>query len=483
MARRAGARTGQAFWLAAIVVALCPLSVAPKKSSPGFLRVAMVKGTTWRESAHGLEAVKRALKHEVGEATGEWAKWRLSALKRSATWHFNVSDGRSPAGPPLPPETHRELLLGTDNPGVLLIFNYRAHWWSLGNFPSRAFGTPNPRGLRPLRLNASLADAGLTNGQAGRIGLFRKVQTNVAVLRYAKEVLNYTVVLFDGQGAGCQTPSSPSGHASSMIVPGFNDGPLLSASGCSCDPEMLSVYAEPVDVVFRHYHCPRLAELLAPVPVVLAPLGVHWTHHMRGTLTPWVAGATVRPLSARKFPFTFLGSLTDQTRVQMAHFLRRLVAQPGVKCGNAAVGAWGVGRGATSSAEMVAKQCASANETYHQKLLDTIFCPAPRGVKMESFRMWEALESGCIVVLDDGGHHFQHEFPGIHDHAIVTNQSWNTTDGGGDLARTIADLLADPEVLDARQRRVLLWYTLHTVWLRRKITTTLRRVLPVLKDI
>ena len=97
---------------------------------------------------------------------------------------------------------------------------------------------------------------------------------------------------------------------------------------------------------------------------------------------------------------------------------------------------------------------------------------------MESFRMTEVIEAGCIPILDDQGTHFNHAWHGIHKFAVTTSRRWgNETFGGEDLLAHVLALLKDSKALDRRQAAMLAWYAQHKIELNQKIEAVLDYVL------
>ena len=78
--------------------------------------------------------------------------------------------------------------------------------------------------------------------------------------------------------------------------------------------------------------------------------------------------------------------------------------------------------------------------------------------------MSEALEAGCIPILDDGFKHFGNAWPGVYDHAVVTTEAWDAVAGASPseaLHKHISRLLLDRAALDVRQRGMMAWYNEH----------------------
>jgi len=89
---------------------------------------------------------------------------------------------------------------------------------------------------------------------------------------------------------------------------------------------------------------------------------------------------------------------------------------------------------------------------YEQILRDSIFVPCPMGnVNLESFRIYEALESGAIPILEKriGFDYFHHL---LGDHPLPTFHSWSQA------TRFIAGLREDYAALDRLQSHCVDWW-------------------------
>jgi len=84
---------------------------------------------------------------------------------------------------------------------------------------------------------------------------------------------------------------------------------------------------------------------------------------------------------------------------------------------------------------------------YSRALMDAKVCLAPRGTSLETFRMFEGLRAGCVVVGDRlPGHRFYDGAP------VVQIDRWS------DLDRVLPPLLDQPAELRRRQREALEWW-------------------------
>lgn len=84
---------------------------------------------------------------------------------------------------------------------------------------------------------------------------------------------------------------------------------------------------------------------------------------------------------------------------------------------------------------------------YSDVMSDSKICLAPRGSSVETFRLFEGMRQGCIVICDRlPGHWFYDDCPAIQ------------IDDWGDLGTTVDGLLSDPERRRDLHERSLLWW-------------------------
>jgi len=84
---------------------------------------------------------------------------------------------------------------------------------------------------------------------------------------------------------------------------------------------------------------------------------------------------------------------------------------------------------------------------YSQRLMDSKICLAPRGTSLETFRYYEGLRYGCVVLTEEQPPHwFYSDAP-----AIVVDH-WD------ELPSLIPYLLAHPNVLQQKHREALDWW-------------------------
>lgn len=88
---------------------------------------------------------------------------------------------------------------------------------------------------------------------------------------------------------------------------------------------------------------------------------------------------------------------------------------------------------------------------YRDLLLNTLFVPCPKGwVNLDSFRVYEALECGCIPIVEKSPHDYFSNYFGSHPFLAV--DSW-------DQAPALMNaLLADPVLLEQRRLQCYDWW-------------------------
>lgn len=93
-------------------------------------------------------------------------------------------------------------------------------------------------------------------------------------------------------------------------------------------------------------------------------------------------------------------------------------------------------------------------EKYQEILLDSIFCPCPKGNSIETFRLYEVLESGAIPVVHmDDGYTAKHFPPMYFKSPMVFVNSWT------EAVDSMLEMMKDPASLDARQAQLREWYS------------------------
>lgn len=93
-----------------------------------------------------------------------------------------------------------------------------------------------------------------------------------------------------------------------------------------------------------------------------------------------------------------------------------------------------------------------SREEYGALLRETVFCPCPMGnVLLETFRVYEALEAGCVPIVEGriGLSYFEELMPG---HPIPTVTGWR------EAARMLEGIAENRPALDEIQGRVWAWW-------------------------
>jgi len=173
-----------------------------------------------------------------------------------------------------------------------------------------------------------------------------------------------------------------------------------------------------------------------------------------------------KPTSDRRHLWAFAGNVYKSTRAEM------LTAMGTVERGYV--------RGTNSSgpgrSEALAASDPHAPHTvgqYAEIMSGAVFAPCPAGWEnLDSFRVYEALEAGCIPIVErrPSFDYFRHLFG---DHPMITIDAWD------EAPKRIAELTADPAQLDLRRLACAAWWQDHKKSLVARIRKrTLRSLSP-----
>ncbi len=100
---------------------------------------------------------------------------------------------------------------------------------------------------------------------------------------------------------------------------------------------------------------------------------------------------------------------------------------------------------------------------YRELLLKSIFVPCPTGyVNMDSFRLYEALECGCIPIVETKPLDYFKKFLG--DHPFISIESWDQA------PKIISELLEDRALLERRRLECYNWWQNYKKELKIKVT-------------
>ncbi len=159
-----------------------------------------------------------------------------------------------------------------------------------------------------------------------------------------------------------------------------------------------------------------------------------------------------KPFESRRYPVGFLGSIENREYSRFSP--KKLVASPKViarsqmaasleKIAKAAPGAVFYGTTASFSESTMT----GAGDRYTEIMADTKIALAPRGSSVETYRFFEAMRQGCVVICDRlPPHWFYADSPAIQ------------IDDWGSLETEVKTLLADPERLGDLHRKSLAWW-------------------------
>jgi hypothetical protein len=91
---------------------------------------------------------------------------------------------------------------------------------------------------------------------------------------------------------------------------------------------------------------------------------------------------------------------------------------------------------------------------YRNMLLDSLFVPCPSGwVNQDSYRLYEALECGCIPIVEKGAEDYFFQYFG--SHPFISIDSWDQAPA------LMSSLLANPDLLERRRIQCYEWWQAH----------------------
>lgn len=106
---------------------------------------------------------------------------------------------------------------------------------------------------------------------------------------------------------------------------------------------------------------------------------------------------------------------------------------------------------------------------YRNLLLDSIFIPCPAGWSIETFRVWEALECGCIPIVEKFPFDYYGSF--IPEHPFLAVDSWQ------EAVDIVNDLLAQPEKLEALRQKCHMWWLAHKKMINKTFVDVIKKTL------
>ena len=159
-----------------------------------------------------------------------------------------------------------------------------------------------------------------------------------------------------------------------------------------------------------------------------------------------------RPFESRRYPVGFLGSIENREYSKFSP--KRLVASPKVIARSrmaasletmAAAAPGAVFYGTTAS--FTESTMTGAGDRYSEIMADTKIALSPRGSSVETYRFFEAMRQGCVVICDR-----------LPPHWFYAGSPAIQIDDWGDLDGVVSALLADPERLEGLHRKSLAWW-------------------------
>lgn len=87
------------------------------------------------------------------------------------------------------------------------------------------------------------------------------------------------------------------------------------------------------------------------------------------------------------------------------------------------------------------------NQSYLQNMMDTKICPIPRGANLETFRFYEAIQSGCIPIGEAFPKAWYYD-----DAPIIRLKNW------AELKTVVPELLKDKDRLQDLHQKALNWW-------------------------
>jgi hypothetical protein len=131
----------------------------------GYVFLQSQRGITVRESEETDRFIQRMLQKHIPRAWGAWGSLMKRALKTVAEDYFGIVK----ASPQKIAES-LEIINQPDNPRVLYVMHYRAHWWHYNRpWPSKMMETMSWAGLGRIKLPSDHKEAHAKGSNDGRV--------------------------------------------------------------------------------------------------------------------------------------------------------------------------------------------------------------------------------------------------------------------------------------------------------------------------
>lgn len=220
---------------------------------------------------------------------------------------------------------------------------------------------------------------------------------------------------------------------------GYKFGIILTSDETCNAPDHFYRYAQ---FVFRNYWrekfvgCPN---------VVMFPLG-YKTKFWKGR------SKQLNDVSDRKYTWSFAGRLDHPARAAMISQMRK------------------VPNGFIHQIHEWADKRSLSTKDYRDLMLNTVFIPCAKGCySYDTFRLYEALECGCIPIVESGHPDYFTQFYGAHPFLTVT--SWH------EAPKLVSAFLADQQRLERKRQECHDWWVEHKKKVNRIFVETVQSTL------
>ena len=187
----------------------------------------------------------------------------------------------------------------------------------------------------------------------------------------------------------------------------------------------------------QYYHCRQIAAHGSD-RMRFVPLGSR--HEF-----PYVPKSSIVPAPERKYIYSYMASITDGTRAKVHSLLLNDTRIPASKRFMQISQNW---HATANNEEYVAPM------QYSEVMMQSAFSICPKGHSVEQFRIYEAIESGSIPVMDlKDGYLAEHLPPAYMDSPMLL-----LTDGWDSVVDEMQRLWDNPAELRKRQQALITWY-------------------------
>jgi len=204
---------------------------------------------------------------------------------------------------------------------------------------------------------------------------------------------------------------------------------------------------------FRQYFDPKQNEAFK--------YGVDTLHMPLGSRVefPDIDPETVTPATKRKYIYSLMAAQTDNSRKRLYKTLNETLLIPEDRAFIHMASQW--------HPELTNDEYIHP-EKYAELMQDSIFVPCPRGRALDTFRIYEALESGAIPIIElADGYARGHLPPDYFESPMIFVENWETAPA------EMMKLVEDSTALLAKQKAVQAWYDT----MMRKVVGTLEELL------